>query len=123
MKSYSCCFAVLVTLTLVLSLRAHERSTLGSFAAAGAAAGLAGAMKYNGGLAILMPVLACAMTPAVRPSRAAALVWIVAAMLGAFLLAAPYTVLDLPQFLNQFARLSSEYRTPVSPVRPRCGRI
>ena len=43
-----------------------------------------------------MPLLACVMTPAARPSRPAALLWIVAGMLGAFLLAAPYTLLDLP---------------------------
>ena len=33
-------------------------------------------------------------------------------MVAAFLIAAPYTLLDLPNFLNQFARLASEYRTP-----------
>ena len=38
-----------VMLTFLLSLRAHERSTAWSFALAGAAAGLAGATKYNGG--------------------------------------------------------------------------
>ena len=37
-----------VMLTLLLSLRAHERATAGAFALAGAAAGLAGATKYNG---------------------------------------------------------------------------
>jgi hypothetical protein len=39
-------------------------------------------------------------------------------MLGAFLLAAPYTFLDLPNFLNQFARLSSEYRAPPATSEP-----
>ena len=58
-----------VMLTLLLSLRAHERATAWSFALAGAAAGLAGATKYNGVLAVLMPLLACLMTPAARPSR------------------------------------------------------
>jgi 4-amino-4-deoxy-L-arabinose transferase-like glycosyltransferase len=100
----------LVMVTLLLSLRAHERSTLRSFALAGAAAGLAAATKYNGGLAVLMPLVACGMTPAVRPSRSAVMLWIVAAMVAAFFLAAPYTFLDLPTFLNQFARLASEYR-------------
>ena len=100
----------LVMLTLLLSLRAHERSTAWSFALAGAAAGLAGATKYNGVLAVLMPLLACLMSPAARPSRPMAMLWIVIAMLAAFFLAAPYTFLDLPNFLNQFARLSSEFR-------------
>ena len=58
-----------VTLTLLLSLAAHERRTLRAFAWAGAAAGLAAATKYNGGLALLMPLLACWMTVAARPSR------------------------------------------------------
>jgi 4-amino-4-deoxy-L-arabinose transferase-like glycosyltransferase len=102
----------LVMLTLLLSLRAHERATAWSFALAGAAAGLAAAMKYNGAVAVLMPLIACAMTPAVRPSRPLTMMWIGAAMVAAFLLAAPYTFLDLPNFLNQFARLSSEYRAP-----------
>ena len=61
----------LVMLTFLLSLRAHERATLGPFALAGAAAGLAAATKYNGGLAVLMPLIACAMTPG-RPPVAAA---------------------------------------------------
>ena len=59
-----------------------------------------------------MPLLACVMTPAARPSRPVAMLWIIGGMLAAFLLAAPYTFLDLPTFLNQFARLSSEYRAP-----------
>lgn len=106
----------LVMLTLLLSLRAHERSTAWSFAVAGAAAGLAGATKYNGVLAVVMPLIACLMTPATRPSRPAAILWIFTAMLAAFFVAAPYTFLDLPTFLNQFARLSSEFRaTPVTP--------
>jgi 4-amino-4-deoxy-L-arabinose transferase-like glycosyltransferase len=106
----------LVMLTLLLSLRAHERSTAWSFALAGLTAGLAGATKYNGVLAVLMPIIACLMTPATRPSRQKAMLWIVTAMLAAFFVAAPYTFLDLPTFLNQFARLSSEFRSP--PVTP-----
>jgi 4-amino-4-deoxy-L-arabinose transferase-like glycosyltransferase len=101
-----------VMLTLLMSLRANERSTVWAFALAGAAAGLAGATKYNGVLAVLIPLLACAMTPAVRPSRVVAMLWIVAAMIATFLIVAPYTLIDLPTFLNQFARLSAEYRTP-----------
>ena len=108
----------LVMLTLLLSLRAHERSTAWSFALAGAAAGLAGATKYNGVLAILMPLLACMMTPAARPSRPIAMLWIIGGMLVAFFLAAPYTFIDLPRFLNQFARLSSEYRAPGASTDP-----
>jgi 4-amino-4-deoxy-L-arabinose transferase-like glycosyltransferase len=98
-----------VMVTLLLSLRAHERATLGAFALAGAGAGLAGALKYNGVLAVALPLIACLLTPRLRGSRLAAALLVVTVMVGAFLLAAPYTLLDLPTFLNEFARLSSEY--------------
>jgi 4-amino-4-deoxy-L-arabinose transferase-like glycosyltransferase len=100
-----------VTLSFVLSLRAHERSTIGSFVLAGAAVGLAAATKYNGGLALVMPLIACWMTPSVRPGRLISSLAIVGACIGVFLLGAPYTFLDLPTFLNQFARLASDYRS------------
>jgi 4-amino-4-deoxy-L-arabinose transferase-like glycosyltransferase len=103
-----------VMVTLLLSLRAHERSTLWSFALAGAAAGLAAGTKYNGGTAVIIPIVACLMTPATRPSRAAAIGCVIACAGIAFLAVAPYTFLDLPTFLNQFARLSAEYRAPRS---------
>lgn len=103
-----------VMVTLLLSLRAHERATLWSFALAGASVGLAAGTKYNGGAAMIIPIVACVMTPAARPSRAAAIASVVACAAIAFLAVAPYTFLDLPTFLNQFARLSAEYRSPRS---------
>ena len=104
-----------VTLTFVLSLRAHERSTIVSFALAGAVAGLATATKYTGAIALVMPLLACWMTPSARPSRFVASLAIVGACGAAFLLTAPYTFLDLPTFLNGFAKLAAVYRsTPVT---------
>ena len=105
-----------VTLTLLLSLAAHEKNRLGAFALAGAAAGLAAATKYNGGLALMMPLLACWMTVPARPSRLACSLAAVAGSAAAFVLAAPYTLLDLPAFLNSFARLAGEYRNPGSPA-------
>ena len=109
----------LVTLTFVLSLRAHERSTLGSFALAGAVAGLAAATKYTGAIALIMPVIACWLTPSTRPSRFAASLAMAGAFFAAFLVAAPYTFLDLPAFLNQFAKLAAAYNSaPISPERP-----
>jgi 4-amino-4-deoxy-L-arabinose transferase-like glycosyltransferase len=107
-----------VMVTFLLSLRAHERETMGAFALAGMAAGLAGALKYNGILAVAMPLIACVLTPRLRASRLLCAMAIVAAMVGAFLAAAPYTVLDLPHFLNQFARLSSEYRSKAAVAEP-----
>src|SRR5262245_26397838 len=111
-----CTFVVMVT--FLLTLRAHERQTAAAFALAGATAGIAAALKYNGVLAVVMPLIGCAMTPGLRRPRALVALGIVAATVGAFLAAAPYTLLDLPTFLNQFARLSSEYRRPPATTEP-----
>ena len=85
------------------------------FLAAAAAAGLAGATKYNGLLALVMPLIACAMTLSIKPSRWLVSLAIMATAALCFLLAVPYSVLDLPTFLNQFARLSTAYNLPTRP--------
>ena len=105
-----------VTLALVLSLAAHERGTALAFAWAGAAAGLAAATKYNGAIALLMPLLACLMTPRAKDSRLWCALAAIAACFVAFLLGAPYTLLDLPGFLNGFAQLSTHYALGPSPA-------
>ena len=98
-----------VTLTFLLSLRANEQERAQAFAVAGAAAGLAAATKYPGALALLLPLLAVWMTPGTRPSRLVATGATLGAFLATFLIAAPYTVLDLPGFLNGYARLAGYY--------------
>jgi len=103
-----------VTLSFLLSLSAHERATLWPFVAAGVAVGLAAATKYTGALAILMPLIACWMTLSAQPSRLIVSLAILGGSLVAFLLAAPYTFLDLPTFLNQFARLAADYHNPLA---------
>jgi 4-amino-4-deoxy-L-arabinose transferase-like glycosyltransferase len=105
-----------IMLTLLLSLSAHERGTRVAFAWAGAAAGFAAATKYNGGIALLMPLLACLMTPRAKDSRLSCALAIVAASLAAFLLGAPYSVLDLPNFLNGFARLAVHFKVGAPPA-------
>jgi len=107
-----------VALAMLLSLSAHERPAVKSFAFAGAAAGLAAAVKYNGGVALLMPLVACWLTPPAKPSRWACSLAAIGAAAVAFLLAAPYTLLDLPGFLNRFATLTAEYRNAVAPAEP-----
>jgi 4-amino-4-deoxy-L-arabinose transferase-like glycosyltransferase len=97
------------TLTFLLTLRAHEQQQMKAFALAGAAAGLAAATKYPGGLAIVMPLMAIWMTPGARPSRIVGALAIVGGSGAAFLIAAPYTFLDLPAFLNGFAHLMTSY--------------
>jgi 4-amino-4-deoxy-L-arabinose transferase-like glycosyltransferase len=101
-----------VMLAVLLSLRAHERAAAWAFALAGGAVGLAAATKYTGAVALVVPLVCAGLTRAARPSRTAAAFAAIAGMLAAFLIAAPYTFLDLPVFLNQFARLSGEYRIP-----------
>ena len=98
-----------VTLSLLLTLVAHERERAASFAWAGAAAGLAAATKYPGALAIVMPLIGVWMTLGTKPSRLIASLAVVGGALAAFLLAAPYTILDLPGFLNGYAHLASAY--------------
>jgi 4-amino-4-deoxy-L-arabinose transferase-like glycosyltransferase len=98
-----------VTLTLLLTLRASERERAADFAWAGAGAGLAAATKYPGALAILLPLIAVWMTLGAKPSRLLASAAVVAGAAVAFLIAAPYTLLDLPAFLNGYAHLAGYY--------------
>jgi 4-amino-4-deoxy-L-arabinose transferase-like glycosyltransferase len=104
-----------VTLTMLLALRAHEHASVAAFAWAGAVAGLAAATKYPGALALLLPLVAVWMTIGLRPSRLAVALAACASAAIAFLVAAPYTILDLPGFLNGYAGLAAHYsRTPPS---------
>ncbi len=98
-----------VTLAFLLSLRAHESPRAKAFLWAGAAAGLAAATKYTGALALLLPLIALWMTPATRPSRLIGAFAAIAGAAGAFLIGAPYTLLDLPGFLNGYANLMGSY--------------
>ena len=98
------------TLALVLSLRAYETGRLAWFLAAGASVGLAAATKYNGAAALVMPLIAAAMVKTPRSSRAWHAIAATGAAGGAFLLGAPYTLFDLPAFLNGFGALAVAFR-------------
>ena len=98
-----------VTLTLLMALRAHEHPRAMTFLLAGAAAGLATATKYTGGLALMLPLVAVWMTPATRPSRLVGAAAAIVGAVGTYLIAAPYTILDLPAFLNGYAHLMGSY--------------
>ena len=104
-----------VALTFLLSLVAHERGTLASFATAGAASGLAAATKYNGGIALMMPVIACWMTYPAAPGRVKTISPPSPRARLAFLLLAPYTILDLPDF----SIASPVWRISTAPPRRR----
>lgn len=99
----------LTTLTCLLSLRATERATTGAFAAAGAVVGLAAATKYNGALAIVMPLIAAHFTAGRRGDCWRRDSVVIGAAACAFLIAMPYAVLSLPRFLDDYARVSSQH--------------
>jgi 4-amino-4-deoxy-L-arabinose transferase-like glycosyltransferase len=98
-----------VTLALLLTFVAHERERAASFAWAGAAAGLAAATKYPGALVLIVPLIAVWMTLGTKPSRLVASLAVLGGAAAAFLVAAPYTILDLPAFLNGYAHLAGYY--------------
>jgi 4-amino-4-deoxy-L-arabinose transferase-like glycosyltransferase len=99
-----------VAATLVASLRAVESGRAIWFAAAGAGVGLAAATKYNGAYALMLPVIAAGFTRVRFPLRVSYAAAAILVSIFTFLAAAPYTVLDLPAFLNAFGALSQYYR-------------
>lgn len=107
-----------VALTWVLALRAHEQHTTRAFFWAGVASGLAAATKYNGGVAILLPLLILLLGAADWRWRLRAVAAVMLGAAGAFLAGAPYTVLALPEFLNAFAYLSHMYAAGPTPLEP-----
>jgi 4-amino-4-deoxy-L-arabinose transferase-like glycosyltransferase len=106
------------TLSFLLTLRALDKQTAGAYAWAGAAAGLAAGSDYYGALILVAPLLAArlARNPS-RPPRVLALASLGGA-LGAFLLAAPYTVLDLPGFLDGIGAAATAARARPAGVGP-----
>lgn len=96
-----------VTLTWLLCLRANECGRRSAFAWAGAAAGLAASISYGAGMSILLPLLTVWMTLEASPSRLRCGLAAAAAFVMAFLVGAPYTLLNLPGFLEAFAQLAA----------------
>ena len=96
-----------ITLALLLSIRAAEQQHLPAILAAGVAVGLATAVKYNGVVALVLPAVVAMTWP--RGTRLTGLTVAVAASAATFLVCAPYTVLDLPAFLNGMAFLMQSY--------------
>ncbi len=107
-----------VALTWVLALRAQEHHTLRAFFWTGVAAGLAAATKYNGGVAVLLPMLVLLIGAGDWSWKLRALATVVIGAGVAFLAGAPYTVLALPEFLDAFANLSYMYAVGSPPPEP-----
>ena len=98
-----------VTLTLLLSLRASEKPTLKAFVLAGAAAGLAAGIKYNGLMAVSMPLAAVFAIGQRGPSRIAAALAAATACVVAFFVTTPFALIDLPAFLNGFGTQAAAF--------------
>jgi len=107
----------LVTLAFLLSLAAHEKGTPRAFAAAGAVAGLAAGTKYYAGVVALLPLAAAYLSRSRESSRIRCALAALGATAAAFLVAAPFTVLDLPGFLNGYASVIGA-NLPASSVWP-----
>ena len=99
-----------VTLTFLLSVRANEQRRLSAIALAAVAAGLATAIKYTAGVALLMPLLAACATAVPGRSRWSGVALALGCFAVGFVAGAPYVLLDLPGFLNGFAYLTTSYR-------------
>jgi 4-amino-4-deoxy-L-arabinose transferase-like glycosyltransferase len=97
-----------VTAAVLAALRAGEIGTTKAFAIAGLLTGLAAATKYNGAVVVLAPLAIALLAPRVA-SRTAAAVAVLAGSAAGFVIGAPYSVIDLPGFLNGFAALVQHY--------------
>jgi len=91
-----------ITLTLLLSLRALEKPATLGFVLAGAAAGLAAGVKYNGLCAAVMPLGVALMAGSTRKRATTHVVLVIVSCVVAFFVTTPYAILDLPSFLNGF---------------------
>ena len=101
------------------SLRAGERPSLLRFAIAGGLAGLSASAKYPGVFAVLLPLIVIWTSRApLGVPRGRATVVTLGACGAAFLLTSPYTILDLPAFLNAFAYLVNVYKAGAPPAEP-----
>jgi 4-amino-4-deoxy-L-arabinose transferase-like glycosyltransferase len=99
----------LTTLAVWLAVRASTSRNVQAYAAAGAVGGLGAAAKYNGIVALvsLAVVWFFRERGTAGGYRKAAFALVSAA--GAFVLAAPYAILDLPAFLNGFAGQAARF--------------
>jgi 4-amino-4-deoxy-L-arabinose transferase-like glycosyltransferase len=93
----------LTTLAVWLSLRAARLHDVRAYTWAGAACGLAAAAGYSGVVSLIAPLAAWGVFERRAPQRWRTLAAILGAAAVAFLAAAPFTVLDLPAFLDGFA--------------------
>jgi 4-amino-4-deoxy-L-arabinose transferase-like glycosyltransferase len=104
-----------VALTLVTAFTAALEGRPRWFFISGLFAGLAAATKYPGALAILMPLVAMPLSMPLRDRAATLSATFGSAAIG-FLVGAPFSLLDLPEFLNGFAGLMQHYNRDTSAI-------
>jgi hypothetical protein len=102
-----------VAISLLTAVTAAIEGQTRWFFLSGLFAGLAAGTKYPGALAILMPLVAMPIRMPLR-ARAAALAAVFGSCALGFLVGAPYSLLDLPGFLNGFAGLMQHYNREAS---------
>jgi 4-amino-4-deoxy-L-arabinose transferase-like glycosyltransferase len=93
----------LATLALWFAMRAARLSTVRAYAWAGAISGLAAAAKYTGGVAFVGVATAWLINERHARDRGLKIAAAACATALGFLVGAPYTLLDMPAFLDGFA--------------------
>lgn len=102
----------LTTAAVWLAVRAGQTRTSRAYGWAGALCGLAAAAKYTGGVALVAVATAWLIHERSAPDRWRKAAAALGATALAFLIAAPYTVLDLPGFLDGFAHQFARFTVP-----------
>jgi 4-amino-4-deoxy-L-arabinose transferase-like glycosyltransferase len=108
----------LTMLALWLAVRAGRLQTVAAYAWAGAACGLAAAAKYTGGAVIVAAVATWILHEWHAKDRGRKACAIVAGAALAFLAAAPFTILDMPAFLDGFAAQFARFAAPSRAAEP-----
>ena len=98
-----------IALALLAALRLQEAPTRGRFVAAGAAVGLAAAVKYTGVLSVVPYALAAFLAPEPKRNRVRFLAGLAVALI-AFALASPYTFIHVLDTLRGLERHVGYYR-------------
>jgi 4-amino-4-deoxy-L-arabinose transferase-like glycosyltransferase len=100
------------------ALRAGRRGTIRAYAWAGAMCGLAAAAKYTGGIAFVAVAAAWIVNERHARGRGVKIGAAAGAAVIAFLIGAPYTLLDMPGFLDGFAAQFSRFAQPAHTADP-----
>lgn len=102
----------LTMLALWLAARAGRLQTVAAYAWAGAGCGLAAAAKYTGGAVFVAVAATWVLQERGSADRARKALAIAGGAAITFLIAAPYTLLDMPAFLDGFAAQFARFAGP-----------